>query len=80
LRLHCWFEIYFNGYECDEDSETRDGRERNSYLGKKIEERRVTIVVNPVRNDGALALPFLLGIEALFYIIPAINSGGFLTG
>ena len=32
-------------YECDEDSETRDGRERDSYLGKKIEERRVTIEV-----------------------------------
>jgi hypothetical protein len=45
LRLHCWFEIYFNGYECDEDSETRDGRERDSYLEKKIEERRVIIVV-----------------------------------
>ena len=33
--------------------------------------------VNPVRKDGALTPPFLLGIEALFYIIPAIYGGAF---
>jgi hypothetical protein len=33
--------------------------------------------VNPVRKDGALTPTFLLGIDALFYIIPAINGGAF---
>jgi hypothetical protein len=36
--------------------------------------------VNPVRKDGALTPSFLLRIEALFYIVPAINGRGFLTG
>jgi hypothetical protein len=31
--------------------------------------------VNPIRKDWALTPPFLLGIEALFYIISAINGG-----
>jgi hypothetical protein len=37
----------------------------------------ITFQVHPVRKDGALTPPFLLGIEVLFYIILAINGGVF---